>query len=90
MKVIWKFPFRLIERQRLHVPRGAEFLTVQMQGAEPTAWALVDPKQPVEAVELLVFGTGHNCADELTKKEYLGTFQQVKGDLIWHVFVVRP
>jgi hypothetical protein len=89
MKAIWKFELRPNEGDSMvasiKMPAGAEILTVQMQGATPKIWALVDPTAPLEERRLQVVGTGHPF--ELREgAEYLGTFQMNGGSFVFHVF----
>lgn len=62
-KQIWKYPLTEPNTIALVMPKGAEILTVQMQGREPMLWALVatadtdaEPEKEVRKFE--VFGTG--------------------------------
>ena len=55
-----------------------------MQGEVPTAWAIVNPDEPYEAITLRIVGTGHNLPDEPGR--FLGTFQMQGGALVFHAF----
>lgn len=69
---------------RLNLSKNAWILTAQMQGDQPTVWALVDTETiGSEIRELLVFGTGHEVPSD-SELEYINTFQM--GPLVWHVF----
>lgn len=88
MKQIWKYSLRTIDRQTLQVPAGAKILTVQVQRGEPYLWALVDPAADHPSnINIAVFGTGHNIPDDIG--EYIGTFQLLNSELIFHVFKER-
>ncbi len=89
MKTIWKFPVFGPNRYTTSMPAGAEILSVQKQGDAVQMWALVDPKQPGELRAFQCFGTGHPVPDaEIIA--HLGTVQFDGGDLIFHVFEVKP
>ena len=69
----------------LHMPTGAQVLTVQMQGTQPQLWALVDPKQPKEWRTFDIFGDGNPVPND-PLLIYVATFQMDGGSLVWHVF----
>ena len=84
MKTIWKFPFEITHHFALMLPDGASFLSVDMQRGTACMWFLVD--RTAECVERLfeLRGTGHPF--DGTEGEYLGTFQVLNGDLVFHLF----
>ena len=81
MKQIWKFPID-VGPQEIKMPKGADVLTVQMQGNTPCLWALVDIEAEKELRVFNLVGTGHICRS--LKDNYIGTFQM--GPLVWHLF----
>jgi hypothetical protein len=82
-KQIWKFPIVLKDRNWLTMPRGARFITAQIQDHNMCVWAHVQPEAQSEPVRVDVVGTGHDYdADGMS---YLATMQQ--GPFVWHVFV---
>jgi hypothetical protein len=84
MLTIWKFPLTVEDEQRIHPPKGAEFLTIQIQNGEPCLWALVDTDRPKDSIKLITKGTGHPIKDKEIGK-YIGTYQY-KGNFVFHVF----
>lgn len=82
MSVIWKFPVRLGE-STIAAPRGAKFLTFQLQDGTPCFWALVDESAPLVEYLVTVRGTGHAIPDN--RGTYIGTAQD--GTYVWHGFV---
>ena len=84
MKTIFKWPLTSGSTD-LHMPVGAQVLTVQMQGSQPQLWAKVDPAQPKEWRTFDALGTGHMMSDD-PRIMYVGTFQMDDGELVWHVF----
>ena len=81
---IWKFDLGL-GAQIITVPIGAEILTVQIQKQILCMWALVDPAEAEEERVIKVFGPGHIIENSANLK-YIGTFQEMDGDLVWHAF----
>lgn len=84
MKTIYKLPIQITDQQTLILPEGFEILTVQTQKGDPYIWVKVDTSQPDANVDIYVYGTGHQVTDETAV--YLGTFQQLGGESVWHVF----
>lgn len=85
---IWKFPIDWIGRFHKEMPIGAHILSVQMQGLEPQMWALVKPENPTTVREFVIYGTGQQIEESGNRLEFIGTFQQSEGRLIWHLFEV--
>lgn len=88
MKTIWKFAIYGPVRFTTAMPAGAEILAVQAQGVALRMWALVDPQQPPETRAFQSFGTGHPIDAEIVA--HLGTVQFDRGELVFHVFEVKP
>lgn len=83
-RTIWKFDLQVAGRQVVNVPNGAKLLTIQMQHGRPVLWAEVNPDEPhVAGREILCFGTGHPITP---KQTYLGTVQEMGGNLVWHFY----
>jgi hypothetical protein len=86
VRTIWKFPIEPADKFRLDLPKGARFLSVQMQHGEPQSWWLVDPTtNEREARRFRVHGTGHEV-DGADRLVFLGTFQLAGGALVFHLF----
>lgn len=81
MKTIWKFP--LADQQALMVPKGAKPLTVQLQAGVPYLWCEVDTSQNYTRLNVFTYGTGHIVKEGA---QYIGTYQEMGGELIWHVY----
>ena len=84
MKTIWKFSLQF---GTIEMPKGAKILAVQNQNDAPCMWAEVDDTQPLERRVFTVFGTGHDLSIP-KNKEYIGTYQQHDGVLIWHLYEI--
>lgn len=86
MTRIFKYPFEIDDYVTLFLPEGAEVLCVGDQQGVMNLWARVNPANaPTVARKFRVFGTGHPIPDNGLMK-YLGTVQQMSGQLIWHMF----
>lgn len=85
MKTIWKFPIYVIDSQPVKMPKGAEILTVQLQGNQPCIWAMVDDRAQPETRTIEVHGTGNAIRQDMgISRKYIGTFQA--EPFVWHVF----
>jgi len=81
---IWKFPLAVTNFQQVSMPVGAKILALQVQREQPCIWALVDPVALRENINVETFGTGHRI--DSMEREYIGTYQLVDGNLIFHCF----
>jgi hypothetical protein len=86
-KIIYKYPLSVTDRQILHLPVGAEILTVQTQNEKPCLWAMVDPKRGTATRIIETFGTGYDITEDMgVERKYISTYQLHGGGLIFHVF----
>lgn len=96
MKTIWKKQLQVTNIQTIVLPVGSQILTMQVQHGVPYLWALVSPpetpvggKEPIpaknEEITIYTYDTGHPCPQD--KADYIGTYQVMFGDLVFHVFV---
>lgn len=83
MKTIWKFPLEVPDEQVLMVPKGAKPLTVQLQAGVPCLWCEVDSAQNYTRLNIFIYGTGDTVKEGA---QYIGTYQTMGGELIWHVY----
>lgn len=83
MSKIFKYPIMLGDNL-LDMPIGSEILCVQMQNNKPMIWANTNTNNKKELRKIKVFGTGHEFNN--SNLTYIGTFQELGGNLIWHVF----
>ena len=88
MRIIYKYPLEVEDYQVVTMPKSAQILTVQAQRGKPCIWALVDTDNNPEKRYFRIAGTGHpiRLKDKLLR--YIGTFQMIGGDLIFHVFEI--
>ena len=71
----------------IDLPKDAEILTIDMQFGSLQLWALVDPLKPLQKRIFRMAGTGHPIENE--NLDYINTFQEMGGSLIWHIFEIR-
>lgn len=86
MKVVHKYRIGDGEEFTLHAPRGAEFLSVQVQGPDVQVWARVDPEAEKVLFKFAVVGTGHYLKPFACSAPFIGTFQLQGGALVFHLF----
>ena len=89
MMTIWKYKLTVADTQYIAIPRGGQFLSVQMQGQDLCVWVLFNRAEPrVDRRAVHVIGTGNPIPDGLLRgTAFLGTVQC--GAFVWHVFVDR-
>ncbi len=84
-KTIWKYELNNNAIQVIEMPEGAEILCVQNQLNKPCIWVLVNPEARKEERGIEVFGTGWKIDTDVHRR-YIGTFQDLSGNLVWHAF----
>lgn len=83
-KTIFKYHVPIEDEFTIKMPAHAQILCVQTQGDQGKIWALVNPEFAQEERNFRLLGTGHPFDDE--KLQYVGSFQQRGGALVWHLF----
>lgn len=86
MKTIHKYPLRPSDSTLLSIPEGAQVLCVQVQHDQPYIWVLVESDRHPESRLFRMVGTGHPMPEEV--KEYIGSFQLLGGNLVFHLFEI--
>ena len=88
MKIVYKYSLGGKPHDfEIEMQEGAEILTVQVQKGTACIWALVDSDAPLITRRLFIIGTGRDASIlESVNAKYIGTFQLLNGDLIWHLF----
>ena len=86
MKTVWKYDILQKDVFEQEMPKGAQFLAVQIQYGGPCMWVLVDDQAPLVNRRFLVKGTGQPFRSD-DPWEYLGTFQRNAGALVFFLFV---
>jgi len=81
---VWKYPLG-IPTAEVSMQRGAEILSVGVQNAEITIWALVEPDMIKVQRDIFVAGTGHVFNEKsLDKMEFIGTV--FLDSFVFHIF----
>jgi hypothetical protein len=86
-KTIFKYSLQTVVTQDVLMISGAKILCVQAQNEIPCLWVEVelgDEESDLEARRILIYGTGHTMTDDLTR--YIGSYQLLNGELIFHVY----
>lgn len=84
MRTIWKFTIPIDDVAEISMPAAAEILSIQMQGAALTAWAVVHEGSENATRRFYVVGTGHPLPIAAWSSRFLATVQS--GALVWHIF----
>ena len=82
---IYKYAIPIEDNFDLELPVGSKILHIASQRDEGFLWALVDPNVHSVKRHFRLAGTGHSINEHLYMN-YIGTFQMMNGDLIWHLF----
>jgi hypothetical protein len=87
MRSIWKYNIPAQDEFSIAMPKGAEILSIQDQYGQPRMWVLVDTTEVLVERRFAVVGTGHVLGETwFDLHHFLGTFQMLDGDLIFHLF----
>lgn len=85
MKRVYKYPVEICDVQTIHLPVGAQIISVQVQNGKPYIWACINPSVEIEPRLFRLYGTGHNIEGTNVLK-FVGTFQLLGGRLVYHLF----
>lgn len=86
MEIIWKWELEITDEQVIKVPEGIDILCVQLQKGKPCLWFIVDTEiTTYENITIRTIGTDHEFNDGASLL-YIGTYQQLEGNLVFHVF----
>ena len=86
MKTIFKYPLTGASYQDLYMPTNAQILKLDTQNGTPCIWALIDPNESIERIEIRIFYTGEPIYEADERLHYIGTYKQNEDSLIFHVF----
>lgn len=84
MRTIWKYSFQVKDNFEIMMPFGARILAVQVQNAVPCLWVQVNSEMHEETRRFQIIGTGHQFNP--AGLAYVGTFQMMGGQLVWHLY----
>ena len=87
MNKIYKYQLKTTNIQDVQLPVGSEILCIQSQFGNPCIWALVNPYNELETRTFEIFGTGNTIYYDMgVERKYIGTYQVLGGDLVFHCF----
>lgn len=89
MRRIYKYQLNpQMDKQSLHMPEGAEVMSIGVQGEAICVWAMVqvDPTPVASFREFIIKGTGMEIDFPWKAYKFLGTVQ-MKDGLVWHVWM---
>jgi len=87
---MWKFSVPIANVFELEMPEGAIPLSCGVQKGQAVIWAAVDTTTEKKERHLFYLrGTGEDLPN-LTATRFMGTFQMLGGDLIYHLFDGGP
>lgn len=88
-KVIYKYQLKVLGRNEVNMPKGAEILHMEIQGGVPCIWALVDLKEEQVSRSFDIYMTGQKIRDNPIKyiDTYIDTYMY--KNLVCHVFEVE-
>jgi hypothetical protein len=84
---IWKYQLKADDIQEIEIPVGSRILSLQVQNGIPCIWALVYDKSPKDTKKIYTFGTGEPTTFLPETLQFLGTYQILEGQLVFHVFI---
>lgn len=85
MKTIFKYPLEVKHEQKIKMPYKSQALCVQVIGNIPTIYAIVNKHCEEVDRTFVTIATGEEFPDNDNLK-YIGTYQLIGGELIFHVF----
>ena len=90
MRTIWKYRVHQLESFTHQIPKGARFLSVQIQNGTPEIWFTVETTQEMEERKFFMALTGQEIPQDLFNvADYLGTFQLSGGSIVCHLFEIQ-
>lgn len=96
MRTVYKYGLETTDLQSIKIPKlkgetdfRKQFLCIDTQHTFPCLWCLVDTEEETREVFLRVVGTGNPMPDDISREEYLGSYQLLGGNFIGHVFLEK-
>jgi len=84
-KTVWKYGVHTAPVQEIYIPEFATPLCLMQQKGKMFMWCEVDKTRRRHYRQLFVVMTGAEVPAEA--HEYVGTFQMLDGDLVFHVYL---
>lgn len=82
---IYKYNVPVQDEFIIEMPENAQILSFQEQQGNLALWCAVYHRNPLEKRIFAIRGAGHDIDMSYVKK-YIGTTQQLEGNLVWHLF----
>lgn len=86
MKVIYKYPLEVTDKQTISMPMDAKIISIQEQKGKPVVWVMTNGKKPMKDVVFHMVETGKPFLLRDILK-YLRTIQLLSGNYVMHIFV---
>ncbi len=88
MKVIYKYKIPISSEEGVFIPAGSRFLSLQCQDDQPVVYWITDPAEKRMCKWYFkTIGTGWEFnEEELEGWTFIGTVQQLGGQLMWHIW----
>lgn len=83
MRAVYKYPLKVAAQQTIEFPRSGVPISVQLQGDQPTLWAIVDTAELPEDRPVRMLATGEQ-QNVISPERYIGTVQS--HGFVWHYF----
>lgn len=88
MKRIYKYELEITDTQQIETHKFCQILSVQMQNDKPYLWVVIDEYEPMQKLNISMFGTGYPISKNFyighEHNTFCGTIQQ--SLFVWHVF----
>lgn len=88
MKVIYKYPLEIKEKQEILLPDNHQILDIQVQNNIPCLWVLLDSDDldpsKIHSFYIHLVGTGQKFNDSILN--YITTFQLAGASIVLHAF----
>jgi hypothetical protein len=84
---IFKYEVPLFENFELEMPIDSKILSFQSQNGNLVLWAAVYQNSSLETRVFKLLGTGSDIDMDYVIS-FIGTVQQLNGNLVWHLFEV--
>ncbi|REC56978.1 hypothetical protein DRF62_02130 [Chryseobacterium piscium] len=87
MNTIYKYELQTIEQQTISMPVGSEILKLDLQFGIPCIWVKVDTNSELGDRNFFTVGTGNYLHDG--DLDFIGTYQLLDGNFVYHVFEIN-
>ena len=85
MRQILKYTLEMMDSQIITIKSG-EIISVENQNEKIVIYVKTDNSTNEFNTEFLIYGTGHELADDIDECDFLGTVKLSNGELMFHIF----